>query len=70
MDENTEEDPRIGNTILSSSGTRQANQTLPNDTMNRTADRTCTQKLTIPTLEKHDQTTPVQTCGGENLSNT
>ena len=56
MDENTEEDPRNGNTILSSSGTRQTNQTLPNDTMNRTADRTCTQKLTIPTLEKHDHT--------------
>ena len=56
MDENTKEDPRNGNTILSSSATRQTNQTLPNDTMNRTADRTCTQKLTIPTLEKHDHT--------------
>ena len=56
MDDNTEEDPRNGNTILSSSGTRQTNQTLPNDTMNGTADRTCTQKLTIPTLEKHDHT--------------
>ena len=56
MDENTEENPRDGNTILSSSGTRQTNQTLPNDTMNSTADRTCTQKLTIPTLEKHDHT--------------
>ena len=28
---------------------------LANDTMNRTVDRTCTQKLTIPTLEKQDQ---------------
>ena len=56
MDENTEENPRDGNNILSSSGTRQNNQTLPNDTMNRTADRTCTQKLTVPTLEKHDHT--------------
>ena len=56
MDENTEEDPRNGKTMLSSSGTRQTNQTLPNDTMNRSADRTCTQKLTIPTLEKHDHT--------------
>ena len=56
MDENTEADPRNGNTILSSSRTRQNNQTLPNDTMNRTADRTCTRKLTIPTLEKHDHT--------------
>ena len=34
MDENTEENPREGNTMLSSSGTRQTNQTLPNDTMN------------------------------------
>ena len=56
MDENTEADPGNGNTLLSSSGTRQNNQTLPNDTMNRTADRTCTQKLTIPTLEEHDHT--------------
>ena len=56
MDENTEENPRDGNNTLSSSGTRQNNQTLPNDTMNRTADRTCTQKLTIPTLEKYDHT--------------
>ena len=28
----------------------------PNDTMNRTAERTCTQKLTIPTLDKQDYT--------------
>ena len=28
----------------------------PNDTMNRTTERTCTQKLTIPTLEKQDYT--------------
>ena len=56
MDENTEENPRDGNTILSPSGTRQTNQTLPKDTMNRTADRTCTQKLIIPTLAKHDHT--------------
>ena len=28
---------------------------LPNDTMNRTVDRTCTQKLTIPTLETQNQ---------------
>ena len=68
MDENTEENPRDGNNILSSSGTRQKNQTLPNDTMNRTADRTCTQKLTIP--HWRNTTTPVQTCGGENSSNT
>ena len=29
-------------------------QPLPNDTLNRTNERTCTQKLTIPTLEKQD----------------
>ena len=39
-----------------SAGPRQCGQLLPNDTMNRTADRTCTQKLTNPTLEKQDQT--------------
>ena len=68
MDENTEENPRDGNNTLSSSGTRQNNQTLPNDTMNRTADRTCTQKLTFQ--HWRNTITPVQTCGGENLSNT
>ena len=38
-----------------STGTQQGGQILPNETMNRTVDRTCTQKLTIPTLEKQDQ---------------
>ena len=28
----------------------------PNQTMNRTTERTCSQKLTIPTLEKQDYT--------------
>ena len=31
-------------------------QPLPSETMNRTTERTCTQKLTIPTLEKQDYT--------------
>ena len=38
-----------------STGAQQGGQILPNDTMNRTVDRTCNQKLAIPTLEKHDQ---------------
>ena len=40
---------------MTSTGTRQCGQLLPNDTMNRTADRTCTQKFTITTLETPDQ---------------
>ena len=40
---------------MTSAGTRQSGQLLSNNTMSRTADRTCTQKLTIPTLEKQDQ---------------
>ena len=38
-----------------STGTQQGRQVLLNETMNRTVDRTCTQKLTIPTIEKQDQ---------------
>ena len=51
-----EENTREGENTQMSAGPRQDGQLLPNDTMNRTADRTCTQKLTIPTLEKQDQT--------------
>ena len=51
MDENTGD----GENTQTSTGTQRDGQMLPNDTMNRTADRTCTQKLTIPTLEKQDQ---------------
>ena len=40
---------------MTSAGTRQSGQLLPNDTLNRTADRICAQKLTIATLEKQDQ---------------
>ena len=56
MDENTGGTTRNGDTILSSAGIRQSNQLLPNDTLNRTTDRTCIQKLTIPTLETQDHT--------------
>ena len=41
---------------MTSSGSHLGEQPLPNDTMNRTTERTCTQKLTIPTLEKQDYT--------------
>ena len=50
-----EENTRDGGSTQTSTGTQQGGQILPNDTMNSTVDRTCTQKLTIPTLEKQDQ---------------
>ena len=49
-----EENTRDGESTQMSTGTQQGGQMQPNDTMNRTVDRTCTQKLTIPTLEKQD----------------
>ena len=48
MNDNTNTTPRNGAT--------NSDQPLPNDTLNRTNERTCTQKLTIPTLEKQDHT--------------
>ena len=51
-----EENTRDGENTQKSAGPRQDGQLLPNDTMNRTADRTCTQKLTILALEKQDRT--------------
>ena len=50
-----EENARDGESTQMSTGTQQGGQVLPNELMNRTVDRTCTQKLTIPTLEKQDQ---------------
>ena len=50
-----EENTRDGESTQMSTGTQQGGQVLPNETMNRTVDRTCTQKLTIPTLEEQDQ---------------
>ena len=35
-------------------GSQSGEQPPPNETMNRTVERTRTQKLTIPTLEKQD----------------
>ena len=44
MEENTGD----GENTQTSAGTQRDGQMLPNDTMNRTVDRTCTQKLTFP----------------------
>ena len=56
MDDSTNTSPRNGgsNMIMAESHSRE--QPPPNDTMNRTAERTCTQKVTIPTLDKQDYT--------------
>ena len=56
MDDSTNISPRNGSNISTATGSRAGEQPLPNETMNRTAERTCTQKLTIPTLEKQDYT--------------
>ena len=52
-----EKNTRDGESTQMSTGTQQGGQILQNqnETMNRTVDRTCTRKLTIPTLEKQDQ---------------
>ena len=56
MDDSTNTSPRNGgsNTVMAESHSLE--QPPPNDTMNRTAEWTCTQKLTIPTLDKQDYT--------------
>ena len=56
MDEEPENTPRNGGNASTSAVTHTSGQLLTNETTNRTADRTCTQKLTIPTLEKQDYT--------------
>ena len=56
MDDSTNISPRNGSNISTATGSRAGEQPLPNETMNRTAERTCTQKITIPTLEKQDYT--------------
>ena len=56
MDEEPENTPRNGENTSTSAITHTSGHLLTNETMNRTADRTCTQKLTIPTLEKQDYT--------------
>ena len=56
MYDRTNTTPRNGATNKTSAGTHSGEQPLTNDTPNRTNERTCTQKLTIPTLEKQDYT--------------
>ena len=56
MDNNTNANPRNGGTNMTSAEPHVGEQLLPNDTMNRTAERICTQKITIPTLAKQDCT--------------
>ena len=56
MDINTEATPRSGDTTMTSAESHSTGQLLPNDTMNRIAERTCAQKHTIPTLKKQDYT--------------
>ena len=56
MDDSTNTFPRNGSNISMVTGSHAGEQSPPNETMNRTAERTCTQKLTIPTLEKQDYT--------------
>ena len=56
MDDSTNTTPRNGAINRTSAGTHSGEQPLPNDTLNRTNERTCTQKFIIPTLEKQDYT--------------
>ena len=56
MNDSTNTTPRNGAINRTSAGTHSGEQPLPNDTLNRTNERTCTQKLIIPTLEKQDYT--------------
>ena len=56
MENDTDTNPRNGDTNMTSSGSHLAEQPLLNDTMNRTTERTCTQKLIIPTIEKQGYT--------------
>ena len=56
MDDNTVNTPINEATNRTSTEPHPNDQPLPNDTLNRTSERTCTQKLTIPTLEKQDYT--------------
>ena len=54
MDEEPENTPRNGENTSTSAVTHTRGHLLTNETINRTADWTCTQKLAIPTLEKQD----------------
>ena len=56
MEESTNTTAWNGATNRTSARSHSGEQPLPNDTFNRTNERTSTQKLTIPTLEKQDYT--------------
>ena len=56
MDRETENTLGSGGNTTTSAISHASGQLLTYETMNRTADRTCTQKLTIPTLEKQGYT--------------
>ena len=56
MDEKPENTPRNGGNTSTSAAPHTRGHLLTSETMNRTAERTCKQKLTIPTLEKQDYT--------------
>ena len=67
MDDSTNATARNGRINTTSAESHPDEQPLPNETMNRTTERTCTQKLTIPKLEKQAYT---NACGGGNLYST
>ena len=54
MDDNTVNTAINGASNRTSTESHLNDQPLPNDTLNRTSERTCTQTLTIPTVEKQD----------------
>ena len=56
MDDSTNANTRNGGINMTSAESHLGEQPLPNDTMKRTTERTCTRKRTIPTLEKQDYT--------------
>ena len=56
MDDSTNTSPRNGGNNMTMAESHSGEQPPPNQTMNRTTERTCSQKLTIPTLEKQDYT--------------
>ena len=56
MDDSTNTPTRNGDRNVIIAGSQPGEQPPPNEIMNRTVERTCTQKLTIPTLEKQDCT--------------
>ena len=54
MDDSNNTSPLTGSQQNRSTDQSTSNRSLPNDQTLRTGDRTCTQKLSIPSLEKYD----------------